>query len=86
MWSKSLETLNPYEGVHKVAPDDLLPCPFCGGEAFAYDIEPHKHVFVDFPDYPGGGFVECVCCGACVSGDSKEKAIDTWNRRAYNGR
>lgn len=64
---------------------ELKPCPFCGGEAFAYAIVPHKHLFVDFPDYAGGGFVECVCCAAAVSGDTKKQAIDAWNRRANNG-
>ena len=49
----------------------LLPCPFCGGEAFIV----HR----------SGGWIYCVECGA-ESGyfNTLEKAIEAWNRRVNN--
>lgn len=49
---------------------ELLPCPFCGGAAFAYKAP-----------MSGSGFVECTKCTAAVSGDNKADAIAKWNRR-----
>lgn len=60
---------------------ELKHCPFCGNEAFAYEIEPHKHFLIKMPDYNGEGFVECSCCAACISDNSVEEAIEKWNRR-----
>lgn len=53
---------------------DLLPCPFCGGEA-CYDF------------FPGEGEHGVCClgreCGASVEGfDSMETAFSAWNTRA----
>lgn len=56
--------------------DELLPCPFCGGEA-AYGKtlgDPAHH------------FVNCVDCLASTNrltgcGDSKENAMESWNNR-----
>lgn len=93
MWSKSLETLNPYEGVHKVAPDDLLPCPFCGGEAkVVRAIKPYV--------YRVSWTVACEnrCCtipdfetrakrntaGKLEFYDGEVQAANYWNRRADN--
>lgn len=62
---------------------ELKPCPFCGGEAVINTIEPHTHEFATFmPSYPGGTFIECTCCTCALSGDTEEKAIEAWNRRA----
>lgn len=63
---------------------ELKPCPFCGGEAKAYGIPVHKHNFAGLPELGGGGFVECMNCTACLSENSKEKAIEAWNRRSEN--
>lgn len=60
---------------------ELKPCPFCGGEAISYKIEPHSHTLVDMPDYAGSGFAECTACGCCLSDDNEEKAVEKWNRR-----
>lgn len=36
---------------------ELIPCPFCGSEAYAYEIPPHKHVIpMGIPDC-GGEFL-----------------------------
>ena len=55
---------------------DLLPCPFCGGEAAAY---------VEHSKFPPGYYygVECDKCDARTGEfDHKEEAIAAWNRRA----
>lgn len=55
--------------------EELLNCPFCGGEAqVVVDIE-----FVDKPY-----MVECKKCDA-LSGHryNKENAIKAWNKRDY---
>lgn len=62
--------------------NELKPCPFCGGAAVSYKIEPHSHVLVNMPDYGGGGFAECTVCGCCLSDESEEKVVQKWNRRA----
>lgn len=64
--------------------NELKLCPFCGNEAIAYGIEPHKHFLIKMPDYNGGGFVKCSSCGAGISADTVQKAIEKWNGRAKN--
>jgi hypothetical protein len=49
--------------------DELLPCPFCGGNA-----EP-RWTF-------GGESVECEECDAVMAGETLTEAIEMWNRRA----
>ena len=60
---------------------ELTSCPFCGADAYAYEIPARKHFIVDMPDYSGGGFVECTKCTAAVSGTDLKNAIENWNRR-----
>lgn len=59
---------------------ELKPCPFCGSEA---------EVFKDVTFIAETGekigeiafFVWCTKCTALVSGNTKEEAIEAWNRR-----
>lgn len=60
---------------------ELKPCPFCGGEAVINVIEPHEHVVVNLPPYPGGAFIECTGCTCAMSGQSEEEVIEAWNTR-----
>lgn len=60
---------------------ELKPCPFCGGEAVINVIEPHEHVVVNLPPYPGGAFIECTGCTCAMSGQSEEEVIKAWNTR-----
>ena len=61
---------------------ELLPCPFCGGEASIMEVEPHTHILATWiPDYKGGAFIECDGCTCAVSAETKEEAIEAWNRR-----
>lgn len=55
--------------------EQLLPCPFCGGEAERLDLE-------DEPNC-GGSCISCKCCGACsaVHFDRKENLYSSWNSR-----
>lgn len=53
--------------------EKLKPCPFCGGEAITLE------------NMIGNYRVECYHCFAhTFYEDSKEKAIEEWNRRAEN--
>lgn len=50
---------------------ELLPCPFCGGEAI-YEVVSEPHT----------GWVTCRQCSGCVDEVMpKEEAIAAWNRR-----
>jgi len=52
---------------------DLLPCPFCGGEAKYY----HR------PDTTGWSNTEWVCCsGDCGASTCMQEAIAAWNTRS----
>lgn len=57
---------------------DLLPCPFCGGEAKRHTLP------ADEFGNEGGDVIECTVCGASshVEFGRKENLQDTWNRRA----
>ena len=62
--------------------EELKPCPFCGGKAFIETVEPHTHTLAAFMPYYGGGtFIECQKCSCAISAETKEEAIEAWNRR-----
>ena len=61
---------------------DLKLCPFCGSKAYLMIIPPHEHISGILPAYAGGAFVECTKCSAAISGETPEKAVETWNSRA----
>lgn len=62
-----------YKGVTTMA-NELKPCPFCGGTDISCADAGYK---TDI------WFVQCEDCGATFPHfDSKEEAIDHWNRRA----
>ena len=55
------------------AEEELLPCPFCGGDAESEFI----------PSFRNSHFVRCKICLSSIRGyDTKDKAIAAWNRRA----
>lgn len=56
---------------------ELLPCPFCGGEAYNA-----INCGDDFNEYPFS--VECNKCAATTDFYSDdESAVEAWNRRAH---
>ena len=57
---------------------ELLPCPFCGGEAERIDFGP------DAAENEGGSCIACKRCQASgpVEFGFKENFIANWNRRA----
>ena len=70
-------------------PNDLLPCPFCGGDASL-----HAYRGSEMVGYVVTATIRCRACGASVSSvdsrdangwsckdDAKQKAIAAWNRR-----
>lgn len=63
----------------------LLPCPFCGGEAYEDVVAPHTHTIATFmPDYEGGAMVCCSKCHAAnwrEGANGLELAIAAWNAR-----
>lgn len=64
----------------------LLPCPFCGGEAYTEVVAPHVHTIATFmPDYKGGAMAACGSCHAAQwrdGPDAEAEVIALWNRRA----
>ena len=61
---------------------EIKPCPFCGGEGIINEIPPHTHMIATWmPDFGGESFIECDGCTCAISADTKEKAIELWNRR-----
>lgn len=82
-------------------PNELKPCPFCGGKAEIKEWKRSKMVdcsaFSTNPDYcktkklPTKYLVKCSNkkCGACRPQTryfyTKKKATEEWNRRADNG-
>lgn len=54
---------------------DLKPCPFCSDSGYFYDVE-----------LTSGSYEDAIKCGDCgamtASFDTREKAIEAWNRRA----
>lgn len=60
---------------HPERVEELLPCPFCGGEPRRVDIPEG--------DNEGGSCIECATCGACspVHFNRKENLEDSWNKR-----
>ncbi len=67
----------------------LKPCPFCGGRAHIWKVEPRLHRPSRNNDY-------CVVCNECdllfgfdedYGGifDTEQEATEAWNRRANDG-
>lgn len=58
---------------------ELLPCPFCGGEAVRMD-------FLDNPPFPnmrGTRYIGCLkCCVVSFTGMNDAEAVEAWNIRA----
>lgn len=52
--------------------EKLKPCPFCGGKAYANET-----------DWKGWwhGWVICEKCGAKIEKQTKDEAIEAWNKR-----
>ena len=58
--------------------EELLPCPFCGGDAQRFTIGE------DEPNNAGGDVISCTRCGASshVEFGRKENLVSRWNTRA----
>lgn len=54
---------------------ELLPCPFCGGEA---------HI-TNFEVFGGVRYVICEDCGARMQKPTEQEAVTAWNTRATSG-
>ena len=66
---------------NQTSPQELKPCPFCGGAPMISEIEPHKHFIVDLPDHTGSWVIECGC-GCGLIDDTRDAVTVRWNRRA----
>lgn len=64
---------------------ELKPCPFCGGEAVIHtccELENDNLAFV----YKDKFVIHCFECHiTTLPFETKEEAIEAWNRRADNG-
>ena len=57
--------------------NDLFSCPFCGGNAFVYEVETE----LDGKTF-SGFVVACEECGISTpASDDEQKVIDCWNNR-----
>ena len=62
-------------------PNELKPCPFCGGEA---EMQVTKHIPSGFDYTPR--CKNTSCCGRSTKKYTvRETAVAMWNRRADNG-
>lgn len=59
--------------------ENLLPCPFCGGEAEIFDYDPENEVGFHEP-YTVQCSNQCCCLGKDFR--TREEAAEAWNRRA----
>lgn len=59
----------------------LPKCPFCGGEATLFVIEPTNSDIITTihkPEYPGSACIECEKCGFILEGRDEKSVIATW--------
>lgn len=69
---------------------ELLPCPFCGGEAFIRHVEAHDHtpmlkaLLPQLEPAEDTYWPECGCGAAAEGGNSRSEAIAAWNTRALS--
>ena len=66
--------------------DDILPCPFCGGEAKVEYVGPSReqiqHAIAWAHDYDAAYYVQCSKCQVTTDQASEpQHVIDYWNRR-----
>ncbi len=81
--------------------EELKPCPFCGGEmepAVMCYQHPYDQSYMDWlkangilppimTGFNSGYVVRCYHCGAeSAERSTKERAAETWNRRANDGK
>ena len=61
---------------------NLLPCPFCGGDAERVDIPTVGSELGGDPN-AGGSYISCMRCAACspIHFDRKENLYSSWNDR-----
>ena len=66
---------------------ELKPCPFCGGIAdVRYIKRKMRYRLFNFMDITHYAYVKCKICGATTAvKETRENAIEAWNRRADNG-
>lgn len=66
-------------------PDNLKPCPFCGGEAEIHNCANLENESLAL-FFSGKSGVHCKHCGVATQPfPNKEAAIEGWNRRCDNG-
>lgn len=73
------EMLARLDAADSLEPGELLPCPFCGGEAEIVEFDDEE---VE-PDNFGGSCVSCTKCHAstAVVFGFKETLYSSWNER-----
>ena len=61
---------------------ELKPCPFCGGEVVQHHATSEELCI----DLGYRFFCEKLCCMQVKYYETKEEAIEAWNRRAEDGK
>lgn len=68
-------------GMCSIEEDDLIPCPFCGGEAYHHVDDYNIDVDTAEDKIKTMHFIMCRECSALVCGETEEIARKNWNRR-----
>lgn len=68
-------------GMCSIEEDDLIPCPFCGGEAYHHVDDYNIDVDTAEDKIKTMHFIMCRDCPALVCGETEEIARKNWNRR-----
>lgn len=61
---------------------ELLPCPFCGGDAYHHYEIGSANLDTGETESRGIHFVLCNDCSAVISAFSEDEVVDAWNTRA----
>lgn len=69
------------------ATNELLSCPFCGGEAEYRHVSGIRHPWSGVQADALAITVNCIRCGATIPSDMRQEQVtDAWNRRVDNGK